>query len=560
MRLTTAPPSSERVQGQGRRQSPPWVARDRLFLSLAIVTAATVFLPFLGAPTIIDSSEGYYCEGAREMFESGDFVTPHLNYKPWFEKPILTYWLIAGSYGLLGVNEFSARLPAALCGILLVAFVYIFSRRFAGRRAALLSALVLLSTPLFAVVGHLSLTDMPFTFCVSVALGSLLCAIEGAPIGYHVLGYLALGLALLAKGPLALVLTALVLLPYLLWTSRNPGELLLSVRRLKPLLGAALVTLVAAPWYIAVSMATNGEFAREFFIDQNLGRAAGQTVHRNLAPWYYLPFVFGGCAPWSILLLPGLAWLSSRVLRRGATAGRVRLLQYCTLWLAGMFVFFSLVPTKLSTYILPVLPALAVIVGCQLDLYVRTGKVRRYAFTGALLVIAAAAALIALPKAARYLPGLILPAAGALLLLSVACLVCTFLFWSRKAKAAFRLLLATSVVATAVLVPAGLTVYHGAHQAGFHRLVLTVKEAGGSAAFIGPSAYSSAFYLRRAVPAVENQQDFQRFLSDGANKHWIFIHRARLAHLAWARRPARLIEQQGKWSLYEIEEANPTTR
>ncbi|HEY9868973.1 MAG TPA: hypothetical protein V6D08_07390, partial [Candidatus Obscuribacterales bacterium] len=117
MRLTTARPSTERLQGQQGRTCPHWGARDWLFLSVAIVAAVAVFLPFLGAPTIIDSSEGYYSEGAREMFESGDFITPHLNYKPWFEKPILTYWLIAGSYGLLGVNELAARLPAALCGV-----------------------------------------------------------------------------------------------------------------------------------------------------------------------------------------------------------------------------------------------------------------------------------------------------------------------------------------------------------------------------------------------------------------------------------------------------------
>lgn len=560
MWLTTARPSSEPVQGQGKRQCAGWGARDWLFLSVAILAAAAVFLPFLGAATIIDSSEGYYSEGAREMFESGDFVTPHLNYKPWFEKPILTFWLIAGSYALIGVNEFAARLPGALCGVLLVAFVYIFSRRLAGSRAAFLSALVLLSTPLFAVVGRLSLTDMPFTFCLSVALGSLLCAVEGAPSCYLVLAYLALGLALLAKGPLALVLTALVLVPYLFWRSRNAGEFLLSVRRLKPLLGAALVGLVAAPWYIAVSMATKGEFAREFLINQNLGRAAGQTVHRNLAPWYYLPFVLGGGAPWSLLLLPGIAWLCNRVFRRGATAGRLRLLQYSTIWLAGIFVFFSVVPTKLSTYILPILPALAVIVGCQLDVFFKAREVRRYAFTSGLLAIAAAAALIVLPKAAGYLAGAVLPAAGVLLWLSVASVVCTVQLWRQRARAAFWLLVASSVAATVVLVPTGLAVYHRFHQAGFHSLVAKVKETGGSAAFIGPSVFSSAFYLRRAVPAVENEQDFQRFLADGAGKHWIFIHRARLAHLAWARRPARLIEQQGKWSLYEIEEAIPANR
>src|SRR4029453_6964336 len=108
----------------------------------------------------------------------------------------------------------------------------------------------------------------------TAALGGLFCAIEGASIWYAVLGYVALGLGLLAKGPLALVLAGIVILPYLFWTCPSSQDWQLKLARLRPILGAAVLILTAAPWYLAVTMATKGAFAQDFFIDQNLGRAA----------------------------------------------------------------------------------------------------------------------------------------------------------------------------------------------------------------------------------------------------------------------------------------------
>lgn len=537
-----------------------WSTSDWLLLALVVAVAAAVFLPFLGSITIIDSSEGYYSEAAREMLASGDYITPYLNYRPWFEKPILTFWLIAASYQLFGVNEYAARFPAAASGILLAAFVFVFGRRFLSRRAALLSALVLLSTPLFVVVGHLSLTDMPFTLCVSVALGSLLCLLEGAPAVYIVIGYVALGLAILAKGPLAPVLTAVVVLPYLFWTSRTRQAWRARMTRLCPLLGTAIVALVAAPWYLAVSFVTRGEFASDFFINQNLGRAAGKTVHRHTGLWYYLPFFFGGCAPWSILLLPGVGSLAGELRQREQASMRARICQYGTIWLVAMLSFFSLVPTKLGTYILPAIPALAIIVGAQLDVLMSMKQVRRLAFTGVTFVTAAAVSLVLLPRALHLFPGSHLAIVAVLVSLLAGFVLYTGALWLNKARLAFSVLISISIVGCCLLVPYGLSAYHRSHQLGFHRLVLKVQEAGANAAFCGPSVFSAAFYLRRRVPALETEHDFQAFLKDGSASHWLLIHRDRLQRLAWAEQPARLIEQQGKWYLYAIGEKGTVAR
>src|SRR5215468_9559651 len=145
MQSTTSKPADSAGRHVPSGRLPGWTERDWLFLALVLLIGTVSFLPGLGSASIIDSSEGYYSEASREMYELGDYITPHLNYQTWFEKPILTYWLVSASYHALGVNEFAARLPGALCAILTAGLLFVFCRRVLSRRAAFLSALVLLS-------------------------------------------------------------------------------------------------------------------------------------------------------------------------------------------------------------------------------------------------------------------------------------------------------------------------------------------------------------------------------------------------------------------------------
>ncbi len=541
-----------------------WSRQDWRLLALVLILGAVVFFPGLGTFSIIDSSEGYYAEASREMFESGDYITPHLNYRPWFEKPILTYWLMAASYHVFGVNEFAARFPAAASGILAAALLFVIARQFLTSRAAFLSSLVLLSTPFFLVVGRICLTDMPFTLYVTAALGGLFLAAEGASIGFLLLGYVAVALALMAKGPLAIVLTGVVLLPYLLWTCRNKQDWQMRLARLRPVLGAAILLFIAVPWYLAVSIVTKGAFAQDFFIDQNLGRAAGTTVHRNLKVWYYLPFFWGGGAPWSIVLLPAAA-LSRCLRHREVASRRSRILQFCTIWLVVMFLFFSIVPTKLSTYILPIFPALAILVGASLDTLMRLKNVRRFAIVGCLGCVATATVLALLPVLSKYLAGVVVSAVVMLVALLFALGLCTVALWRNQSKRAFSYLTAIMLAACSVSVPAGLAIFHREHQEGFYHLVMyhmgTVADKNdASLATMGRSAFSAAFYLRRRVPVLDKEQDFQEFLNDGKDEHWVLVHKHRLDDLARARRPARLIEQQGKWYLFAIADNSGNAR
>lgn len=142
-------------------------------LTLSLICVALGLMLSLNLFGIVDPSEGYYAEASREMLARQDFFTPYLNFQPFYEKPIGIYWLILPSFKVFGVNEFAARFPGTVAALICAAFTAHILTRLKLRRIGLLSALVLLTMPLFALVARLSLTDMPLTACLSIALLSV---------------------------------------------------------------------------------------------------------------------------------------------------------------------------------------------------------------------------------------------------------------------------------------------------------------------------------------------------------------------------------------------------
>ncbi|MBI4534031.1 MAG: glycosyltransferase family 39 protein, partial [Candidatus Melainabacteria bacterium] len=312
----------------------PWQYQDWYCLALLCLLCVLVFFPGLGEPGILNSSDAYYSEGAREMVESGNFLTPHLNYLPWFEKPILNYWLIAASYSLLGVNEFAARIPSALSGAALVILIFALGRTFLTRRAAFLSSLVLIASPLFLVISRVSLTDGPLTTLMSFAMMALFTVLNGGPNAFLWLGYAVLGLTVLLKGPIGMVLVGGTVVVYLATTARTLPDAAKSILNLKPMWGLTIIALIAAPWFVAEHVATAGAFTREFFIEQNLGRAAGSvTTHHNPdAWWFYLPYVVGGFFPWSLMVFAMSQFMRHIWTRRYAALSSSKLLVFAVSW------------------------------------------------------------------------------------------------------------------------------------------------------------------------------------------------------------------------------------
>ena len=335
-------------------------ARD---LAVLIVMFGVAFFLFLGRLPLLDPDEGRYAEIPREMLELGDFVTPHLNYVKYFEKPPLHYWMNALSFSLFGQNEFAARFPAALLGLCGILLVYHVGRKLFGRREGLYAALVLGTSIGYQVQALMNIIDMTLTFCMTASLGFIFLAMQDGEkrkgLYYH-LFYLFAALAVLAKGLIGIVLPGMIILLFLLLTKRWR-----LIREMRLVTGIPLFFLVCAPWFILVSV-RNPEFAKFFFLREHFQRFLTNVHGRYKPPWFFIPVLLGCMIPW-IFFLPEAV----KELWKERNARKI----FLALWAAVIFVFFSLSNSKLVPYILPVFPAIALLVGCILsDFIERDGK------------------------------------------------------------------------------------------------------------------------------------------------------------------------------------------
>ena len=222
----------------------------------------------------------------------------------------------------------------------------------------------------------MSLTDMPLSCFTWIALGSFYIALESEKTYFAWLGYMALGLGLLTKGPLALFLVAMNLGIYVLLKRPSFKTLVEKFFALQVIPGLLFTLVIAAPWYIAVNSATKGAFFQEFFLNQNINRAMG-TVDHKAGPLYYIPILLGAAFPWTIILLSAPRIWFAQWLRYVKDPGfrshspALKCTAFGVTTILATTLFFSALPTKLVTYFLPVVPAIALITGYSLDKLLR---------------------------------------------------------------------------------------------------------------------------------------------------------------------------------------------
>lgn len=356
---------------------------------LLLALAALLWFGTLGYRHLIHPDEGRYAELARAMVTSGDWITPRLNGILYFEKPALQYWATALSFTVFGIGEASARLWPALTGALAVAALAWTARRALASRAALASACVLGSSVWWIGNGHFLNLDMGLAAAMTLALlGFWTAQRDEASQRERLLGMLtawaAMALAVLSKGLIGVVLPGAVLVVYTV-VARD----FVIWRRMQWLGGLALFLAIAAPWFIAMSL-RNPDFAHFFFVHEHFERFLS-TQHRRTAPWWYFaPILALGLMPWTTLLPGALAagW------RR--QPGRFQPNRLFVVWAAVIFLFFSASSSKLSSYILPVFPALALLIGQRLaDMPAR--RIGAHALVAAALAATVAAVLLAAP-------------------------------------------------------------------------------------------------------------------------------------------------------------------
>jgi 4-amino-4-deoxy-L-arabinose transferase-like glycosyltransferase len=327
-----------------------------LWIALAVAWFAT-------APSrpLFDPDEGRYAEIPREMVVSGDWVTPHLNDLKYFEKPPLQYWATAATYEVFGLSQFTSRLWAFGLAFACLPLLYAWVRRLYGATAALLAVVALAVSPYFVMVGHVNVLDQALSFFLVAAVLAFTLAQLSAPASaaerrWMLIAWAAAALAVLSKGIVVGVLAGMSLLVYSLL--EKDARIW---RRLQLGLGLPLFLLIAAPWFVVVSL-RNPSFPAFFFVHEHFARFL-TTVHQRVEPWWYFLVILAvAVLPWAAPLWRALrhGWPQEQASAAG-TAQPFKPLKFLLIFSAVTLAFFSASGSKLAPYILPILPPLAAV-------------------------------------------------------------------------------------------------------------------------------------------------------------------------------------------------------
>jgi 4-amino-4-deoxy-L-arabinose transferase-like glycosyltransferase len=329
-------------------------------LLLIAIAALILYLPGLGRPALWEPDEGRYGEIAREMYLSGDYVTPRDNFVRYFEKPPLVYWAEAASIRVFGVDEFAVRLPAALFSAGEVVVTAALAEVMFGEAVGIFAAIALGLAPLFFGFARFATLDPTLAFFMTAALGAFWMAARAPDFGagtgrrWFLISAAMLALGTLTKGPVALILCGVVALIWIL-TERRARD----IARMPWVLATVVYGAIAAPWF-ALAAHRNPDFLRFFFVHEHVQRYLENTEH-GWGPWFFIPIVIGGTWPWFFFAPMGLR--DSRADDSSEAPSHRSKVRFLIIWFVAIFVFFSIPRAKLGSYILPALPALSILAG-----------------------------------------------------------------------------------------------------------------------------------------------------------------------------------------------------
>ncbi|MBC7999993.1 MAG: glycosyltransferase family 39 protein [Leptolyngbya sp.] len=408
-----------------------WSKYNNFALLATFAVGVLVYFNALGNVPLFNPDEALYAEPAREMLESGDYLTTHLNYIVRYTKPPLVIWAQALCFSLFGVSELAARAFGAACGVLLVVATQAFVTRYAGLRAGLIASFALLTAPLYFATSRECITDIPLSLFLAGALMSFYCAFHERQSKFFALaGYCLIAFAVMTKGPVSIVLPVAILGTFYLTT----GHLKAAWQKFFPIVGALIVAVIALPWFVLEIAATRGAYFEEFFVRENFQRFTSVVDSHKGPIWYHVAAVMGGFFPFS-LFLPGAVWEIFGPLRNAlegawksviskTTASKVqkflplltafkvlsdtqKLQYFAFLWLVITVGFFSASVSKLLPYTLPAFPAAALLIGMEIDRAISQPAKKRLLIPFSIITFVYAAAFFFGPFAlskVRHLP------------------------------------------------------------------------------------------------------------------------------------------------------------
>ncbi len=484
--------------------------QSRALIWIVLLLFLLSWLHGLGARSLVPTDEGRYAEMAREMLATGDWLTPRLNAIKYFEKPPLQVWMTALAFKLFGLGEWQARLWTGLCGLLGIGLTWHAGRRVFSPAVGAAAGLVLASSFWWAGLGHINTLDMGLSGMMTLALCGLLLG-QNPHAGareqrlWMLLCWAGMALAVLSKGLIGLVLPGAVLVLYT-FIARDWAIW----RRLHLLAGLLTFFAITAPWFILVSL-QNPEFAHFFFIHEHLQRFTSHVHHREGAWYYFIPLLLVGLFPWTSVLLHGL-WRGWRSESNEFQPGKLLLV-----WSGFIFLFFSVSGSKLPSYILPIFPALALLIALHLQIAGRATWIN----AGAIMGLLGIAGLAILPQIsgwtkdarelAHYQAAQPAALAAALLMLLSGALV---LWWVKKNHPDLRLR-ATLTLAIGGYLAGQMAILatepYGRYRSGLPMVPAIQAELGPQVKLFAIGLYDQTlpFYLRRTMTLVAHTDELE---------------------------------------------------
>jgi 4-amino-4-deoxy-L-arabinose transferase-like glycosyltransferase len=555
------------VTASGERQSKP---AD--LAALAAMGGVAIFLFFLrlGNFGVIDGSESYYPAAVREMVEAHSYIVPQMNYQIYFSKPIMTFWLLSSAYHMFGVNEFAGRFFGAFFGVALTLAVYAVTRAIGGLRAGLLAGLLFAGSPFVLEYFRISSVDAFFTSFLGLAFCALLMVVSAGKTRWCPAIYVSLALAVLTKGPAALVLFGAGLVVSLVALRPSVSTLRFWFSKLHPLMGTTILLAVAAPWYVAVGLATKWLFLKVFFVYENLGRASG---HTNLRAWYwwrYIAVVAAGLIPWSLYLPIVYADTYKSIFKRNhqpqaehpesAPLLDGKVISVCSA--LTIILLFTVSKTQMEPYILPAVAPLAIAAALFVQKWADCASgfgrwtLEKLSLAAAVLgPVLAVASLIA----AFVVKDQSLPAWTRVALPLVSSVVAAaWIYQVRLAKAGKLMQSAITIAsATAILmgtiVAGGMEYWYNKKFTDLHYLCGVLRETHGEIALFNNYRPSVFYYVRRPVNCFYQTKNL---VKQPGSHVYLLCRNSEVDRITGDTKiPVTAVEARGEWGIYRADDA-----
>ncbi len=333
----------------------PLFQNTRHLIFLAALVWVALFLN-LGQIPLFDEDEGAYAEVTQEMLQSGDWVTPRLEGKPFFHKPPLMYWTMAASVSLLGPTEFAFRLPSVIASLAWAVLLFLFVRRHINQSVAGYCVFFLATTFQTSLTTRAAIPDALLNLFITTTMFAIYAYSQEPRRAYMLAAYIGMALGFLSKGPVAVLIPLATSFLFFLWQKK----MRMWWRGVCQPLGWLLFLAIALPWYAALYHKYGGQFVQEFFWVHNVGRFSKSMESHSGPILYYIPVLLIGLMPFTTLLCQGVSAIRQHL---STPLGR-----FLWLWFGFVFVFFSLADTKLPHYIVYGYVPLLIFMGQAIEL------------------------------------------------------------------------------------------------------------------------------------------------------------------------------------------------